>query len=87
MNLDLALSALLIFSAACYMLMGMRLVASRREVGTMPIGALFVVISFWVMGGAIELLSSTFAVFTIGRIGHFIGTSLLPVAAYVCFRE
>jgi len=87
MNLDLALSVLLIFSAACYLVMGARLVASKREVGSMPIGVLLVVVSIWVMGGAIELLSSTFVVFTIGRTGHFIGTALVPIVAYVCFRE
>ena len=87
MNLDLTLSILLVFSAACYFLMGMRLVVSRREVGSLPMGVLFVVISFWVMGGAIELLSTTFTVFTIGRTGHFIGTALVPVVAYVFFRE
>jgi len=87
MNLDLALSILLIFSAACYLLMGTRLVVSRREIGSMPIGVLFVVVSFWVMGGAIELLSSTFTVFSIGRTGHFIGTAMVPIVAYVCFRE
>ncbi len=87
MNLDLALFVLLIFSAAFYLVMGMRLVASRREVGSTPIGVLFVVVSIWVMGGAIELLSSTFTVFTIGRTGHFIGTALAPVVAYICFRE
>jgi len=87
MNLDLALSVLLIFTAACYLVMGMRLVASKREIGSMPIGVLLVVVSFWVMGGAIELLSSTFTVFTIGRTGHFIGTAMVPIVAYVCFRE
>ena len=87
MNLDLALSVLLIFSAACYLVMGMRLVVSKREIGSMPIGVLFVVVSIWVMGGAIELLSSTFTEFTIGRTGHFVGTALVPIVAYVCFRE
>jgi len=87
MHLDVALSVLLIFSAACYLSMGMRLIASKRDVGTMPIGFLFVVISIWVMGGAIELMSSSFSVFSIGRTGHFVGTALVPVIAYVCFRE
>lgn len=87
MNLYVAISVLLIFSAACYALMGVRLIASKREVGTVPIGVLLIVISFWVIGGAIELLSSTFLMFSIGRTGHFIGTALLPVVAYVCFRE
>ena len=87
MNLDVALSVLLIFCAACYALIGMRLITTKREVGSMPIGVLFVVISFWVMGGAIELLSGTFLMFSIGRTGHFIGTALVPIVAYVCFRE
>lgn len=87
MNLHVALSVLLIFSAACYALLGVRLIAAKREVGSVPIGVLFIVISFWVMGGAIELLSSTFFMFSLGRTGHFIGTALVPIVAYVCFRE
>ena len=87
MSLDVALSVLLIFSAACYALMGLRLVLSRREVGSVPIGVLFVVISFWVLGGAIEMLSETFALFSLGRTGHFVGTAFVPIVAYVCFRE
>ena len=43
MNLDAGLSVLLIFSAACYALMGLRLLTSKREVGSMPIGVLFIV--------------------------------------------
>ena len=87
MNLDVALSVLLIFCAAAYALMGMRLVTTKRAVGTVPIGVLFVVISFWVMGGAIELLADSFTMFSIGRTGHFIGTAFVPIVAYVCFRE
>jgi diguanylate cyclase (GGDEF)-like protein len=87
MNLHVALSVLLIFSAACFALLGMRLVASKRQVGSVPIGVLLIVISFWVIGGAVELLSSTFLMFSIGRTGHFIGTALVPIVAYVCFRE
>jgi diguanylate cyclase (GGDEF)-like protein len=87
MNLDVMLPVLLIFSAACYLLLGVRLIASKREVGSMPIGVLFIVISFWVVGGAIELMAGSLYVFSIGRTGHFIGTALLPIAAYVCFRE
>ncbi len=87
MNFDLSIAVLLIFSAACYLVIGLRLVASKREIGTVPIGVLLMVVSIWVMGGAIELLSSTFTAFTVGRTGHFIGTALVPIVAYVCFRE
>ena len=87
MNLDVVLAVLLIFSTAFYLLLGLRLVASKREVGSRPIGVLLIVISFWVMGGAVELLSTSFEMFSVGRTGHFIGTALVPVVAYVCFRE
>ncbi len=87
MNLHVALSVLLIFSAACFALLGVRLVTSKRQVGSVPIGVLLMVISIWVIGGAIEMLSSTFFMFSIGRTGHFIGTALVPIVAYVCFRE
>ncbi len=87
MSFDVLLSIVLTFSAACYLLLGARLIASRRELGSVPIGALLTVISIWVMGGAIELMASSEAVFMIGRTGHFFGTALLPIVAYVCFRE
>ncbi len=87
MNLDIALSILLIFCAACYVLLGIRLIVAKREVGSVPIGVLFLIISVWVMGGAVELMSDSFLVFSIGRTGHFFGTALLPLAAFVCFRE
>ena len=87
MNFEFAISVLLMFSAACYFALGMRMVLAKREVGTMPIGVLFLVISVWVVGGSIELLTDDFVVFSIGRTMHFFGTALLPVAAYFCFRE
>jgi len=86
-NLDIALAVMLMFSAACYLALGIRLVVAKREIGTVPIGLLFFVISFWVVGGAIELMSTTFYVFSIGRTGHFVGSAFLPVAAYFSFRE
>ena len=87
MSFDVAISVLLMCSAACYFALGLRLVTAKREVGTMSIGFLFLIVSLWVVGGAIELMSTTFYVFSIGRTLHFVGTALLPVAAYFCFRE
>lgn len=87
MSMDTILSTILTIAAACYLLLGIRLIASRREIGSVPIGVLFIVVSIWVMGGAIELMSTSYEVFSIGRTGHFIGTSLVPIVAFVCFRE
>ena len=84
---EIGLSVILMISAACYLALGLRLVAAQREGGSVPMGLLFVVMGLWVVGGAIELMSTTFYVFSIGRTGHFIGTALLPVVAYFCFRE
>jgi len=87
MTIEIALAMLLMFTAACYLVLGLRLVIGKRDVGTVPIGMLFVVISAWVVGGGIELLSVSPFGFLFGRTGHFVGTALLPVAAYVAFRE
>ena len=87
MSLDVSLAIVLLISAACYAAIGVRLLAAKREVGTWPIGLIFMIVSIWVAGGAVELLSTSFFMFSIGRAGHFVGSAFLPVAAYVCFRE
>ena len=87
MEMDTLLSAFLTLGAAGYLLLGIHLIASRREVGSVPVGVLSLVISVWVMGGAVELMSTTFAVFSIGRTGHFVGTALAPIVTYVAFRD
>ena len=50
MTFHVILSALLMFSAACYLSLGLRLVTVKRDVGTKPIGLLFVVAGVWVLG-------------------------------------
>jgi diguanylate cyclase (GGDEF)-like protein len=87
MSLDAVLAILLLLSATCYMVLGVRLMAAKREIGTIPIGLLFAIVSVWVLGGAVELMSSSFFWFSVGRTGHFFGAAFLPVAAYVAFRE
>ena len=87
MSLDVALAFLFSFTAACYLLLGMQLALVRRETGSMPLGSLFLLISLWVFGGAVELMATSFEMFSVGRTGHFIGAALLPVVVYVCFRE
>ena len=88
MTLDVVLAIVLIASTVTYAFLGVRLMRSKREVGSVPLGALFCVMSFWILGGAVELLSGdSFYVFSIGRTGHFIGTALLPLVALVAFRE
>ena len=87
MTLDLALSIVLIVSASCYLLLGAGIIALNKGVGALPIGVLFIVISVWVVGGAVELLATSFTVFSIGRTGHFVGSALVPIVALVFFRE
>ena len=45
MSFDVAIAVLLMFSAACYFALAMRMIAAKREVGTMPIGLLFLIVS------------------------------------------
>lgn len=87
MTLETILSVVLSLSAVCYLLLGSRLVSLKREIGSVPIGLIFVVISFWVMGGAVEQMATSYTLFSIGRTGHFFGTAFLPVVIYTCFRE
>ena len=87
MNLLVVMSVLLAFSAVCYLLLGLRLVSGKNEPGSTPLGVTFMVISLWVLGGAVELMAQDFVVFTVGRVGHFLGTSIIPVTVLLCFRE
>lgn len=87
MNIYTVLSAVLAFSALCYGLLGARLLAGQRELGSTPLAIMFVVIGLWVLGGAIELVSTSFVMFSVGRMGHFVGSALVPVALLICFRE
>ncbi|MFQ5548771.1 MAG: diguanylate cyclase domain-containing protein [Woeseia sp.] len=87
MNLEIALSVLLCFSAVCYVLLGVRLIGGKREVGSKPVGITFIAIGAWVLGGAVELMATSYIVFSVGRMGHFVGTSLVPVTLLLCFRE
>ena len=87
MNLDVVLSVLLAFSAVCYMLLALRMLGGKREIGSLPLGATFAVIGLWVVSGAFELMATSLPVFTVGRVGHFVGTALVPVSLLICFRE
>lgn len=87
MSFDTSLAILLIFGAVCYLALALRLIVASRDVGAMPMGLLFLVIGVWVSGGGIELLAADFRTFSIGRTLHFVGTAILPVVAYFCFRE
>jgi diguanylate cyclase (GGDEF)-like protein/PAS domain S-box-containing protein len=87
MNLLIAMSVFLGFSAVCYFLLAVRLISGKREIGSFPLGAAFLVIAYWVLGGAIELMATSYTAFTIGRVGHYVGTALVPVFILLCFRE
>ena len=87
MNLDLFLSILLSFSAGCYILMGVRLLRGDGEISGFQLGATFIVLGLWVIGGAVEMMASSFVVFSVGRTGHFVGTALVPVTLLICFRD
>ena len=81
------LAVLLCFSAICYVLLGVRVAAGMRDTGSVPLGITFMIIGLWVLGGATEILASTQPVFSIGHLGHYIGTALVPVTLLICFRQ
>jgi len=87
MNLATVLSVVLMLSAVGYLLLGIRMLTTKRHASNLPISLLILLIAVWVMGGAVELIAPTLSIFSIGRTGHFIGTAFAPVAAYIAFRE
>ena len=87
MNLTLIAPFLFAFSAVCYAMLGMRLVGRRNVPGNLPLGLSFIAIGLWVFGGGIELIASNYLIFSLGRVGHFVGTSLIPVGMLICFRD
>jgi len=87
MNLVVAMSVIVGFSAVCYFLLGVRLIGGKREMGSVPLGFAFLVIAWWVFGGALEMMARSESVFLVGRVGHYIGTALVPVFILLCFRE
>ncbi|MEM7433177.1 MAG: histidine kinase N-terminal 7TM domain-containing protein, partial [Pseudomonadota bacterium] len=87
MVLDTLLAVILLIGAVGYIALGIQLIAGRRGVGTLPSGVLFLFVALWVMGGAIELFASSFFMFSVGRTFHYVGTSIVPIVAYVYFRE
>lgn len=87
MDMVVVLAVLLCFSGVCYMLLGARLIRGTREAGILPIGLSALVIGVWVLGGALEMMASSYFIFSVGRVAHFVGTALVPVALLVCFRE
>ncbi|MDX1481272.1 MAG: diguanylate cyclase [Woeseiaceae bacterium] len=86
MDLDVLVSLLLCFSAVCYVMVGVTLLRGSREDGHVPLGIVALVIAVWVFGGALQLAASSRFVFEAGRLGHFIGTALVPVLLLISFR-
>ncbi len=87
MNLDVVHSVVLACCAICYMVLALRVLRGKREIGNLALRATFVVIGLWVLSGAFELLATSLPIFTVGRVGHFIGTALAPVSLLICFRD
>ncbi len=78
---------LLGFSAVCYLLLGVRVIGGIRESGSTPLGLAFVVIGLWVLGGSIEHIANSYVAFSVGRMGHWVGTALIPLTLLICFRQ
>ena len=87
MEMVVPLAALLSFSSVGYMLLAVRPFAHIEEPGNLTIGLTFFVVGLWVLGGVAELLASSYVLFSIGRLGHFLGTTILPLTLLIYFRQ
>ena len=87
MNLSASISIFIGFAAVSYLMLGVKLIAGKRETGSLPLGVTFLVIAYWVLGGAVEMTATSQIAFTLGRLSHYVGTALVPVLMFLCFRE
>jgi diguanylate cyclase (GGDEF)-like protein len=87
MPLDAILAVLLGFVAVCYALLGARVAGGVREFGSVPLGITFFVIALWVLGGSVEWIAPSYFVFSLGNLGHYVGTAIAPVLLLICFRQ
>jgi len=86
-NLVNFLPVLLGLCALGYVLLGACIICGKRPVGNLPLALTFITIGIWVFGGVIEALATSYLLFSIGRVAHFIGTAIVPVSILICFRE
>lgn len=86
MNLDGVLPVFLYASAAAYFVLG-AVQFGKREVAAVAVGATFVIIGIWILGGTVQTTVISHAAFMLGRTCHFAGTALVPVLLFVCFRR
>lgn len=87
MTFTAVLSVLLAISGICYLVLGIHTTGGIRQAGSIALGVGFIVIGIWVFGGAIELIAESHVAFSVGRMGHWIGTAIAPVCILVCFRQ
>lgn len=84
---EVIFAVILGFSAVCYGLLGARVMGGVREFGSVPLALTFFLIAIWVISGAIELIAPTYLIFSVGHVGHYVGTSLVPISLLICFRQ
>ncbi len=87
MELGIVVAVLLCFNGLAYLYLGSRLLTRFREPMRRPIGVASIVLGLWVLGGAVEMLAMNGAAFAVGRMGHFVGTALFPLAVLLFIRE
>ena len=67
MNLEIVMSCCCSSAPFATGLLGIRLIGGKREVGSLPVGATFITIGLWVLGGAIELVAPNYLIFPSGE--------------------
>lgn len=87
MTLAAIMSAIMGFSALGYVLLGLLVTGSARNRANAPLGITFVLMGVWVAGGSVELVATSWSLFSVAHLGHFLGTAFVPVTLFICFRQ
>lgn len=74
-------------SAVGYVLLGIRVTGSIRNTAAAPLGITFILMGVWVAGGSVELVASSWDIYSVAHLGHFFGTAFVPVTLLICFRR
>ena len=84
--MEYVVACLMIASGVCYAILAVRNFRLPREPGHVSMALVGLGIAVWVIGGAAQLVTDSYLVYTLGRLGHFLGTAFVPVGLVVAFR-
>jgi len=83
---EYVVASLMVASGFCYGILAVRFLRPPREPGQLAMALVGLGVSVWVLGGAAQLVTDSYLIYTLGRLGHICGAAFVPVGLAVAFR-